>query len=70
MSSCLQISHLPLQPGQLLIQVAQPAPAGGVEGVEEVGHPLDRPADQLNVLPVHPVRLGLQLQGLSQQLGL
>ena len=70
MSSCLQIRDFPLQPGQLLIQVTQPAPAGGVKGVEEVGHPLDRPADQLNILPVHPVCLRLQLQGLSQQLGL
>ena len=70
MSSRLKITHFPLQPGQLLVQVAEPAPARGVEGVEEVGHPLDRAAHQLDVLPVHPVRLGLQLQGLSQELGL
>jgi hypothetical protein len=32
-------------------------PAGHVKGVEEVGNPLDGAGDELNVLPVHPIRL-------------
>ncbi len=32
-------------------------PARHVKGVEEVGNPLDGAGDELNVLPVHPIRL-------------
>ena len=41
-SACSPLpTHLPLQPSELLVEAAQPAPAGGVEGVEEVRDPLD-----------------------------
>jgi hypothetical protein len=33
------------------------SPARHVKRVEEVGNPLDRAGDELNVLPVHPIRL-------------
>ncbi len=32
-------------------------PARHVKRVEEVGNPLDGAGDELNVLPVHPIRL-------------
>jgi hypothetical protein len=32
-------------------------PARHVKGVEKVGNPLDGAGDELNVLPVHPIRL-------------
>ena len=42
---------------ELLVEDAEAGAAAHVEAVEEVRDPLDAPRDQLDVLPVHPVRL-------------
>ena len=44
-------------------------PAAHVEAVEEVRDPLDAAGDELDVLPVDPVRLRLPLQTLPVGLG-
>ena len=42
---------------ELLVEDAEAGAAAHIEAVEEVRDPLDAPRDQLDVLPVHPVRL-------------
>ena len=56
--------HLPLEIRELLVEDAEAGAAAHVEAVEEVRDPLDAPCDQLDVLPVNPVRLSLPLKAL------
>ena len=50
--------------GELLVEDAEAGAAAHIEAVEEVRDPLDAPRDQLDVLPVYPVRLSLSLKTL------
>jgi len=51
----LQVLYPALEHGELLVELAELAPAGHVEAVQEVRDPLHVARDHLNVLPVLPV---------------